>query len=476
MSDLIEIENVERTFGNRLTIFRIKNIGHINMLNFFQDAYIYFEPMIESLLDIHYLAKISVCLHAIFEKKVFSIDGGESIVTQPRYIHLPQSEIIDFETNLKDFYDEYVIKFFTDKVGEIELAGSGFTLQKIVDFEVQVSSYDPYNGASYIALPKKLDDKGACINVRNEDNMCFKYAILSAMYPGKNSHRVSRYTNLRHDVNFDNISFPVGLKELKKFEEQNTISVNVYMWDDENGTVRPLRLTKKVKSTHVHLLLLTEENTDSDTPKTHYVWIKNLSALIGRQVSKNCRKKLFCDRCLNHFTNFSKLESHKSACWNQNEYQIIMPPRGSCVKFENFYKQIPLSFVVYADIESILRKPNDDEMFETEKTHATQKHEVVSIGYYSVGAYATSEYRFKTGSNCVNWFVNEMEDLAHIAGTVLSHREPMNLSAEDEVLFIWAEECHICEKPFTDADDKVRDHCHSTGNNNNNNLYLDLSI
>lgn len=74
-------------------------------------------------------------------------------------------------------------------------------------------------------------------------------------------------------------------------------------------------------------------------------------------------------------------------------------------------------------------------MFETEKTHAIQKHEVVSIGNYIVGAYATSEYRFKTGSNCVNWFVSEMEDLAHIASTVLSHSEPMNLSAEDEVLF-----------------------------------------
>lgn len=84
------------------------------------------------------------------------------------------------------------------------------------------------------------------------------------------------------------------------------------MWDEESENVRTLRLTKSVKEKYIHLLLLCEKDENCDTPKTHYCYIKNLSALISQQVSRNHRKKLFCDRCLNHFTYFQKLEQPKA--------------------------------------------------------------------------------------------------------------------------------------------------------------------
>ncbi|XP_055310959.1 uncharacterized protein LOC129573854, partial [Sitodiplosis mosellana] len=143
-----------------------------------------------------------------------------------------------------------------------------------------------------------------------------------------------------------------------------------------------------------------------------------------------------------------------------------MPKPGldDTVTFEHYYKQLPVDFVVYADIESILRKPSDDDnSFKSEKTSAFQKHEVFSIGFYSTGAYADSRYRSYRGPDCVEWFVSEMESIAHTASEVLSNNEPMEMTNEEEVLFIWAEECHICGKPFFDETDKVRDHCHNSG-------------
>lgn len=471
MSNLIEIEERESAFSNRLNTFRLKNLGHINVDNFFDDSFLYIEPMIESLLDIHYMLKVSTCLHAIFAKKVIT-DDEMSTVRQPMYIH-SNSEIVDFETSLRPFYDEYVVNYIKNRISEIELRGSGWTLESIVEIEVQTSSYDPYNGASYISLPPKLANRKACINVQNDDNMCFKYAILSAVCPPANNPQiVTKYinsTDCQERLNLNDIKFPVGLKDLKKFEAQNPdISVNVYMWNEETEKVRPLRLTKNVKENHVHLMLLTQVDKNSDKPKTHYVYIKNLSALIGKQVSKNCRKKLFCDRCLNHFIFPEKLQEHKKACMNQNECQIIMPIPGvnDTVVFENYYKQMPVEFVVYADVESILRKTDDsDQTFGGKKTSAFQKHEVFSVGYYCAGssAYTRPEYRSHTGPDCIEWFVNEMEDIALLASSVLEHNEPMDLSQEEEVLFIWSEECHICGKPFVDENDKVRDHCHITG-------------
>ncbi|XP_031634853.1 uncharacterized protein LOC116348124 [Contarinia nasturtii] len=467
MSHLIEFEERESAFQNRLHTFGIINRGHKEIEDFFEDAFFYFDSNVKSILDDHYLIKVSVCLHAIFEKKVMTSDGVEECVTQPMYLHT-NMEIVDFETELKQFYDEYIVTVVQNRISEIELRGSGFTLKEIIDMETQTSSYDPYNGASYMKLPKKLENKKAIINVQNKDEKCFMYAILSALHSDlKNPQRVKTYKNYLNELNFEGLNFPIGLKELKKFEQQNsTISVNVYMWSEKNEKVRPLRLTKNVKANHVHLLLLSKNVGDTDGVKTHYCWIKNLSALIGKQISKNCRKKLFCDRCLNHFVCFQALEQHKMACMNQNECQIIMPIPGvnDSIQFVNFQKQIPVEFVVYADVESVLRTPNDDEKpFDSEKTETNQKHDVFSIGYFCAADYGESKYHFNRGANCIEWFVNEMENLGHAASAVLSRKVPMRLSDEEQVLFIWSDDCHICGKNIYNEDDKVRDHCHRTG-------------
>ena len=42
--------------------------------------------------------------------------------------------------------------------------------------------------------------------------------------------------------------------------------------------------------------------------------------------------------------------------------------------------------------------------------------------------------------------------------------KPMNnLTSFEEIIFNRARLCHICEKPFTKEDKRVRDHCHFTG-------------
>ena len=43
--------------------------------------------------------------------------------------------------------------------------------------------YNPLRGAQYIVLPKKISDKKAIINIQNEDNKCFLWAIHGALHP-----------------------------------------------------------------------------------------------------------------------------------------------------------------------------------------------------------------------------------------------------------------------------------------------------
>lgn len=46
---------------------------------------------------------------------------------------------------------------------------------------------------------------------------------------------------------------------------------------------------------------------------------------------------------------------------------------------------------------------------------------------------------------------------------ILNEMVPLNMSLEDEVLFLISDDCHICGKAYTESDVRVRDHCHLTG-------------
>ena len=75
-----------------------------------------------------------------------------------------------------------------DEILELELAeeeilkriavwiseGSGWVIEEILNHYINVASYIPLSGNSYIPLPKELrNSKKGLINLKNEDNICF---------------------------------------------------------------------------------------------------------------------------------------------------------------------------------------------------------------------------------------------------------------------------------------------------------------
>ena len=61
--------------------------------------------------------------------------------------------------------------------------------------------YVPLGGSSYIPLPKFLAAKKAIINLKNEDDECFKRAITRALYPvEKNSERLDKKLREKSEV------------------------------------------------------------------------------------------------------------------------------------------------------------------------------------------------------------------------------------------------------------------------------------
>lgn len=70
--------------------------------------------------------------------------------------------------------------------------GSNWAFVSIIDLTIHTVQYKPLRGNSYIPLPKNLKDKKALINMKNEDDECFKWCITLALNPvERNPQRVT---------------------------------------------------------------------------------------------------------------------------------------------------------------------------------------------------------------------------------------------------------------------------------------------
>eukprot|EP01050_Picozoa_sp_SAG11_P008201 SAG11_NODE_711_length_7641_cov_103.798064_2_plen_302_part_00 len=90
--------------------------------------------------------------------------------------------------------------------------GSMWIFEKVISIDLDIAKYKPLKGSSYKPLPKKLMTKKAIVNVQNTDDMCFKWAVLSALFPiPVHLERVQKYKYIEHGLDFDCIDFPTPL-------------------------------------------------------------------------------------------------------------------------------------------------------------------------------------------------------------------------------------------------------------------------
>lgn len=110
-----------------------------------------------------------------------------------------------------------------------------------------------------------------------------------------------------------------------------------------------------------------------------------------------------------------KLEKHKNTCNDKNECAIQMPcTESNFMSFSNHKNKLKIPFVVYADCETLLKLPEAPVFSENCSTQAWQQHEVHSVGYYfkSENDDTQSYYASYRGSDCVDWFMNELKKIA----------------------------------------------------------------
>ena len=63
------------------------------------------------------------------------------------------------------------------RILDMALYQSGLMVVKVKEIHMMFNKYNPTRAGKYINLPKWISLKKTCINIKNKDDKCFKYAI-----------------------------------------------------------------------------------------------------------------------------------------------------------------------------------------------------------------------------------------------------------------------------------------------------------
>ena len=154
---------------------------------------------------------------------------------------------------------------------------------------------------------KSLISRKATINMKCSDEESFKWSVTRALNPTtKSSERITKVLiQQSKNYNWDSIDFPTPLEQVKTFEKNNNVLVNVFGFDDDRDCVTSLKLSKGVHEGRVLLMFV----------NNRYTVVKSMSRLFCRQATRGRRKgkRFYCNNCLQPFTSDERLSEHVSS-------------------------------------------------------------------------------------------------------------------------------------------------------------------
>ena len=229
----------------------------------------------------------------------------------------------------------------------------------------------------------------------------------------------------------------------------------------ENKVIYPVYLSDQKFENCMDLLLI------SDECKSHYMCIKDLDIFIFNK-TRNKNKKDFFRCCLQCFSNEKVLIEHRKDCLVVNGKQNVKLKTG-LISFKNYFKQIPVSFKIYTDIECIFKniECNSIECYNSSYTKKYQDHIPCSFAYkvVCVNNKFSKKVKLYRGKDAVKRFIKSILSEYNYCKKVARNSliENLIMSAKEEERFELSNMCWICNKLFDEGDNKVRDHCHVIG-------------
>ena len=365
-----------------------------------------------------------------------------------------KQESVFESTDLEKMYKRMVTKMM-EAFSTYLRNGSGWVLKRVVRLDITLSRLRPLRGSSHIELPKVIAKLNALINMKNEDEECFNWAVTRALNPvEKNPQSVNKELRRQsEELDWDGIEFPTPCLEMvfKKFERDNGVSLLVFGHEvTVNKTyIIPLYVPTERREKIVRLFFLKNE----DETESHYCVVKNMSALVGAQVSAKKEKKYVCDFCLNVSGSQELLDDHTEYCSKHDAVNAIMPkPARSILKFKKVQNSVECPAKIYADFESFL-EPIDKKHGETK---LYQRHVPSAFCFYVVSrveGFSMDPITYVSQSEddqVDNVFVEKLEEVTKKFDETFKESKPMIFDEAAKRLHESQDECYACGEKFKD--------------------------
>ena len=409
----------------------------------------------------HRSVRLQFVSRAVFERATLDDFGDEDVSSIVAYFRTPSVVLTEGQSTVN--FDD-LINDFNASVDNFTRRGSGYVLAYVDQLTASFVKFRPLGASSFVPTPTWIEKKHAVVNVRNQgDSRCFLWSVLAHLYPAKSHpHRVSNYAKYDKTLDVTNLTFPLAVNDIRKFEKLNTsIAIHCLACDRDKKGFSILYLSPDAhKREHTITLLLLDDPRNEN--RRHYVYVKNLSRLIAER-TKHDGKCHVCLSCLQVFSTESALCNHETRCLIHKPQQIVFPDPENCtLEFSSHQYEFPFKFFLVADLESYLIKNTDPQT----SSDTINRHETSGFCLHRVSAldeFQTPPYTY-SGPSPMEKFFERVFDEGQMINDILSRNEPMKpMTDVEKAAYGAATTCHICKYEFDATNPKTRHHDHVTG-------------
>jgi uncharacterized protein with PIN domain len=363
-----------------------------------------------------------------------------------------------------------------ERIDDFLSHGSGWMLDEIICTDIQIGACPPLNGScgllsiKHLKTMKKLNTLST-----NNKNQCF-YEAVAFHFTKKRKQKVLDNFIDKHINKINNL--PVNVKDIHKFENINQhlkCSINV-LYAEEND-VYPIYSSKNFKAENCINLLLYKVLIDEEIID-HYLYVEDIDVFLRREYRGTANKIsyercFYCPNCLQKFSKKNLMQNHQEACMNNRAQNVKLPKEGDTMKFIQFNNKFPASFIGFFDFEASQKTPKfacetcqtsgNEECLHKTVIEAVQEPITYSAIIVETATNKVVDMQTYTGVDCASHLIDHLLSLEKMLLEEMTKFPEYKFTKREKRIIENTPICHICEKEFFEGEEKVGDHCHTTG-------------
>ena len=400
--------------------------------------------------------KVMMGMTCTMEKEKIGSDEGGEVGSYVESVHRygTMATLTNADADAMREFVAYSMAYVIEEFEKFITNGSGWVITAVEKLDLRIDRYHPGRGGSYMACPAWLVNKQCCINIKNEDDNCFRYATTASIdRPKVHPERVHYYKKLKL-LKFAGIEMPAPATDttFKRFETLNPDYALLVYRCPTNGDRDDLCVTYRsphIKERKMIPLVMLYDAEAKDEVKSHYITVTNVDGL----VRKDGNKEATCWYCMHTFAGANAkrcLEQHQQSPCDIQRVELPIKNVSDKLEFTDFEKTLNVPYAIYADFESSLVPIKEEEQQCGGSTQRLNRHVANSFAYTTVGLNGEKIEElseFFRGPDAGRYCLLGMQRVAEkLKERMQAFRERAPLSPVEEALWEAAEICHLCGK------------------------------